>query len=233
MIEIYAHRGANREAPENTLLAFQKALEIGVDGIELDVLLTKDKVPIVRHNKDIAGRLIHKMTLAEISAIDLGAGQKIPTLVQALELLAAYPCQVILDLKKQPGMVRTACELIGGIAAELIPLHRLSVSSFHPTYLTAFQRYHPKVPLAWIVSRRSFTLVPMALSGKFLKVCALHPGLWLLTPGLVARARALGWKIRSWVANRPEDFAKAMALKIDGVFTDDPRLARNILQGGN
>jgi glycerophosphoryl diester phosphodiesterase len=68
--EIVAHRGANREAPENTIAAFQRAIEIGVQGIELDVQLTGDGVPVVHHDPNLRGvdRPIASMSLDEVKA---------------------------------------------------------------------------------------------------------------------------------------------------------------------
>ena len=92
MASVYAHRGASIEYPENTLSAFRRALELGVQGIELDVHLSADGVPVVIHDETLdrttnGSGPIAEMTVAELQALDAGRGEKIPTLAQVLDLV--------------------------------------------------------------------------------------------------------------------------------------------------
>jgi glycerophosphoryl diester phosphodiesterase len=86
------HRGARAYAPENTLTSFKKALEIGVDAIELDVRKTKDNQLVVIHDADVKRTtdgegLVNELTLKEIEGFDAGSGEKIPTLEETLDFL--------------------------------------------------------------------------------------------------------------------------------------------------
>ena len=229
MIEIFAHRGASKEAPENSILAIQKALDIGVDGIEIDILLTEDEIPIVMHNGPLP---IEKMKYSEIRKIDLGSGERVPTLVQVLDLLKPHSCKIILDLKKQPGLATTIGKIVGERTRASFPPERLIASSFHPSYLKAFKKQNPDVKLGWIVSRPIFTLVPMGLFARLVSIRSFHPKLSRVTPQLVARCHAKGWKVYCWTLNRQEEIARAVSLKVDGFFTDDPRLAKIIVGKG-
>ncbi|MBI3536498.1 MAG: hypothetical protein HY070_02885, partial [Chloroflexi bacterium] len=105
---IIAHRGASAEAPENTLAAFTRAFELGADGIELDVTLTKDNIPVVIHDDTVnrttnARGVVSEMLLAEIKQLDAGSwkdakyrGEKIPTLE---ETLRAIPTTKIVNIE--------------------------------------------------------------------------------------------------------------------------------------
>ena len=238
-MKIFAHRGASREAPENTLLAFKTALEIGVDGIEFDVLLTKDKVPVVTHNDDLSiltnqkGR-VRDLPFSSICNLDVGRGQTIPTLTEVLELAKPYPnCKMLIELKYQRDLARNATLLVGGLAADLLPPEQLLFSSFSIRYLHWMKKQHPKLKRGWIVAKSLFTLVPFSIFDTLLPLQAFHPRLGLLTPRLVERARKRKWEVASWVANDREQLQRAKFCGVDGIFTDDPRWAVRALRGQN
>lgn len=92
-MKVIAHRGASMEAPENTLSAFKRAIELGVDFIECDVHMTKDKIPVVIHDNDIQGTPIDQLFLSELQKWDAGSwflqkfsGEKVPTLNELLNV---------------------------------------------------------------------------------------------------------------------------------------------------
>ncbi|HEU0165287.1 MAG TPA: glycerophosphodiester phosphodiesterase family protein [Thermomicrobiales bacterium] len=93
MVNVYAHRGASAEQPENTIAAFRRALEIGMYGIELDVYLSKDGVAVVIHDSSVnrttngSGEL-SDLDFAEIRALDAGRGESVPTLEDVIALVA-------------------------------------------------------------------------------------------------------------------------------------------------
>ena len=89
---IYAHRGLSGRYPENTLLAFREALAAGVDGIELDVHVTADGIPVVIHDRDVSRTTngsgnVDAMTLASLQTLDAGSGEHVPTLAEVLWLV--------------------------------------------------------------------------------------------------------------------------------------------------
>jgi glycerophosphoryl diester phosphodiesterase len=106
-----AHRGATSRAPENTLAAIRLAFERGADGVEVDVRLSADRIPVLCHDEDtrrVAGvaRPVAEQTAAELAALDLGDGERIPTLQAALAVVPAGKI-LWLDLKVEPGEVDT------------------------------------------------------------------------------------------------------------------------------
>src|SRR6266508_4424456 len=108
-MRIYAHRGASATEPENTLRAFRRALDIGAEGIEFDVHLTADRVPVVIHDRNVArttnGRgNVDELTLAELTELDAGNSERIPTFHDVLDLVGD---RVHLDVEiKQAGIER-------------------------------------------------------------------------------------------------------------------------------
>ena len=233
-MKIFAHRGARKEAPENTLLAFQKALELGVDGIEFDILLTKDKVPVVTHNNDLSiltsyKGLLHQTPFSAIRDLNLGEGQIIPTLTEVLELVKIYPkAHAVLELKAQSGLAMDAAKLIGGLAQDILPPERFTLSSFSLSYLKAMKKHHSKLRRAWIVSRPPFTLVPFSFFDTFLELGAIHPCVSITSDRLVQKAHREGWEVLAWTVNDSKDWQKVSNLRVDGIFTDDPRWAMTL-----
>lgn len=112
-IIVEGHRGYRSEYPENTLISYRKAIELGVDAIEFDVWLSSDGVPVIMHDANVlritgCNRLINSMTLAEIKELDAGmlfneqfAGEKIPTLREVLELVGEinHACRLGVEIK--------------------------------------------------------------------------------------------------------------------------------------
>jgi len=101
-MKLIAHRGASKERPENTLSAFKRALEIGVDWIETDLLATKDRRLVARHGdliqKDGEWHYIKELTFEELRQIEVGEGERIPSLEMVFDLLKGR-CPLMLDLK--------------------------------------------------------------------------------------------------------------------------------------
>ena len=152
---VLAHRGASAYAPENTIAAFRLAHELGADGIELDVQLTRDKIPVVIHDDTVdrttdGKGLVRELTIAEIARLDAGtwktedfAGEGIPTLAQVFEALSdwlhpagrARPCLINVELKTDrlttDGLERQVMNVISRFGLQ----NRILLSSFNPLTL--------------------------------------------------------------------------------------------------
>src|SRR5699024_10474977 len=114
LMKIIAHRGASAYTPENTIAAFQKALEQNVDGVELDVRLSKDGIPVISHDASIArtsnGKgYIHNMTVNQLKKFDFGShfntpykNETIPTLEEVLKIFKHSNITIHLELKNGP-----------------------------------------------------------------------------------------------------------------------------------
>ncbi|MDP2599894.1 MAG: glycerophosphodiester phosphodiesterase [Deltaproteobacteria bacterium] len=226
--KLYAHRGACREAPENSLEAFQKALDIGVDGIEVDCVLTKDKIPVVTHYDDLS---ILKIALGKVSQKtwneikDLG----LPSLAQVLELAKPANVRVVLDIKPQPGMMfETPC-LSAGLAQEMLPVERILLSSFYVRHLLTLKKHFAHIKRAAILYQNAFRLVPPPFFDKFYGVSALHPFLKWTTKDLVEKWQKKGFEVNVWVPNTPEAWKRCQEMGVDGIFTDESRACKTWL----
>ena len=156
--QIFAHRGANAVAPENTLPAFEKALELGADGIELDVQATADGALVVLHDFSL-GRtttgagLLRAHTLAQLAAVDAGvlfddsfAGTPIPTLEQVFDLVGAR-CIVNVEIKNMDWRGGREAEPLARMIRRRRLHEQVIVSSFNPIALRKMRQLDPAIAL--------------------------------------------------------------------------------------
>ena len=230
-----AHRGASAEAPENTLAAFRRALEIGVDGVELDAHLSADGEPVVIHDpllgRTAAGSgLVKDHTLAALWRLDAGrwfgerfAGERIPTLAEALETLRAV--RVIVEIKNGPIFYPE-------IAARVVSVVRASghaavtISSFDHPVLRDVKAIAPEIPTAVLYEARPIDPVRLAREAG---AAILHPNWIYVTPDLVAAAHVAGLRVETWTVDEPAHLAHIVGVGVDGVITNHPDRLRAIL----
>ncbi|HVK78453.1 MAG TPA: glycerophosphodiester phosphodiesterase family protein [Kofleriaceae bacterium] len=244
---LYAHRGASAELPENTLPAFRRALEIGVDALEMDVHLTRDGHPIVSHDPDAhrmggVAAAWRDLDLAEAQRIDLGQGFvdegggrphagkgiRAPSFEEVLVELPGVRINV--DIKQwQPPMVRELLRLIRRLKAE----DRVTLASFQVRTLLAVRRrgYGGETALARAEVAGLLALPISAISllpfvGDAAQVPVRAGPVVLARPGFLAKCHQLGMRVDFWTINDPAEARRLVALGADGIMTDDPaRLA--------
>ncbi len=232
-MRVFAHRGASAYAPQNTIPAFRKALELGAAGIELDVQLTSDGVPVVIHDfvldstTDMSG-FIHTTSWKELQKADAGVkfgpdfkGTGIPSLEEVLALIPPAVCLNV-EIKSlsfveedTPGTVSALLNQAGE--------RELLVSSFNHRSLKRFQELSPEIPVG-ILSGSDMVDFVSYIERSGLKPFSLHPEASYLSPAYVNEAHARGWKIYSYTINTKEQAGLAAQLGIDGVFSDYPDL---------
>jgi glycerophosphoryl diester phosphodiesterase len=237
VIEIWAHRGASRVAPENTVPAFERAIAAGADGIEFDVQLSRDGRVVVIHDEmlprttDGAGQVCDH-TLAELKALDASAGHdgwagvRIPTLAEVLALLAPTSLRADIELKNSeipyPGLE----ELVLQEVAAAGMTERTLYSSFSGDSVRRMAGLAPDAEVGLIYSRPPARPLRLAAS---LGASAIHPDRRLVGGrGWVDRAHARHLAVRPWVLNTPERIEGAVRLGLDGVFTDLPEMALEV-----
>ncbi|MGA2481400.1 MAG: glycerophosphodiester phosphodiesterase family protein [Spirochaetia bacterium] len=139
---VLGHRGYRARYPENTLLAFRRALEAGADGIECDLQKTADGRYVIVHDPDTArvsgaSRAVGTTQFDDLRALDFGAGEKIPELIELLEIL---PAGRYLDLElKEETLTVKDCASIADVLAGRIEQRNLMISSFDPRLLPPFR----------------------------------------------------------------------------------------------
>ncbi len=237
---IFAHRGASAHAPENTLAAFELALQQGADGIELDVKLTADGHVVVFHDArlerttDGAGRLAGK-TLAELRSLDAGRffsekfrGEKIPLLEEVFEVIgkrALLNIELTNYTTPHDDLVARVCELVRRHALQ----ENVLFSSFLPFNLSQAARLLPQAPRGLLALRGWAGAWARSFGFAFGDYAALHPHVADANAQQVQRVHRLKRRIHVWTVNRAEDFQRLQAWGVDGIFTDDPLLARRAL----
>ena len=229
----FAHRGARAYAPENTLLAFAVACDLGADGIECDVQRSRDGRLIIIHDglvdrtTDGTGA-VAEMSFAELSTLDAGRfpriPQRIPTLEETLDLARERKCLLNLEIKGE-----TAEESLGTARACEPYLRslddafrrRILVSSFDHSALAALKERLPWLRVGALFGKewRGRDIVAAA---RKLGADAMHPSVALVTRDLIVRAQESGLRVHVWTANAPHAIRQLIAWGVDGIFTDYP-----------
>jgi len=238
------HRGAPEAAPENTLPSFLKALELGANGIELDVTLSKDGAIVVFHNyllhKTTDGRgLLANYTLRELQSLDAGsffsadyANTYIPTLEEVIEAVGEDTF-VMIEIKANPFAVKGVEKEVARFVKSRNLYHRVVISSFSPLILKRVGQFDSRVSLGVL----HVPIIPSLLNRCSFKTMTgagvLHPLHGLVKPGYLNQARKAGAKVIPWTVNRKEDMEKMMELGVDGLITDHPEVLGSVLQERN
>lgn len=214
---VIAHRGASREAPENTLAAFARALTLGADGIELDVHTTADGTVVVHHDPvpkvtpgapELAWRPLATLTLAEVKRLRVG-DQEIPTLQEVLDLIgtrATVYCEL-----KGAGVVERAAPLLARHSGPC------AMHSFDHRAVLRASELAPHVPRGILVISR---LVDTAHALASARAVTLWPQAEFIDADLVAEVHAMRGAVIAWTANDPLVVQQLTALGVDGLCTD-------------
>jgi glycerophosphoryl diester phosphodiesterase len=236
---IFGHRGASIELPENTLEAFARALELGVDVIETDVHVTADGHVVIHHDSSshrmgCDARLVCQRSLADLQRVNVGAGFRdaagqgiggifrVPTLAEALE---AFPgARFNIDIKPL-GAVPSVLQTVRRHAAE----ERVLLTSFYDANVRAVRAagYRGETGLARreaVIALGLPAFAPAFMRPKGQRV-QLPPQLGRLqigTPRVITKLQRLGYRVDFWVVNDRAEAARLFAAGADGVMTDDP-----------
>jgi glycerophosphoryl diester phosphodiesterase len=237
MPKIIAHRGANRLAPENTLPAIQKAIELGVDGVEFDVLLTSDGVPVITHNDDLSilthhRGYAHSTPFATLSSLDAGvhfsaafAETKIPTLAEMLELISTHEVMSIVEIKTQPGLAASAAQIVGDIISDFRMSGPVVISTSSIRTANELAKRHRDLCRALIIKRPSLAFFLPHLLARISDSKGVHASLKVLSRGLVNGMHKRNKEVFAWTANGAEDVDLCLSMGVDGIITDDAEFA--------
>jgi glycerophosphoryl diester phosphodiesterase len=227
---VFAHRGANRFAPDNTLPAFARAVELGADGVELDIHRTADGALVVRHDAATPRGVLADMTFAEVRA----ALPEVPTLGEALDVCAGL--LVNIEIKNMPGEgdwdpSDQAADLLVELLARRDGRDRVLVSSFDLPSVDRVRWLAPHVPTALLTwGTDPFEALLIAESHGH---GALHPDYasvaGVLAGAVATRAHERGLAVNVWTVNDPDELARLAAAGIDAVITDVPDVALEAL----
>ena len=235
MIHNIAHRGASAYEPENTLRAFERAVEMGATMLELDVHLSRDDQPIIIHDPDLArttngtGRAAD-LSLAQIKLLDAGLGERVPTLSQVIDL-ARDRVQLYLELKDQ----RAPAPVVRALQ-EAAFVDQVVLCSFYPWLIQEAKYLEPATRTSMLVGDRDrqadFVDWALAVRADYVHPCWEHSvprPHTLLSPAFIADIRRQGLGIILWHEERPAELYELVKLDVDGICTNTPDVLARIL----
>jgi len=217
------HRGAKGHIAENTLESIQKALDFGVDAIEIDVHKCETGELVVIHDFTLdrttnGSGEIAKKSLAELKALKVENKFRIPLLTEVLDLIEEK-CTINIELKGLNTATATSEIIKKYIAERNWKYEDFIVSSFQKNELFQMRKLDENVLLG-ILSKASVTEA-IAL-GKLLKASAIHPSLGIITRDNVKASHEAGFKVNVWTVNEPEHIARMQEFGVDGIISDFP-----------
>ncbi|WP_371068677.1 glycerophosphodiester phosphodiesterase [Sediminibacillus sp. JSM 1682029] len=228
---VYAHRGASKLAPENTMPAFQLAYEMGAEGIETDVQLSKDGIPVLIHDESVkrttnAVGFVQDYTFEQLQKLDAGSwlSEKFEnTPIISLEefLIWAQPKQLQLNIELKNNVIDYDHmeKKVYDLLCKYKLVNRTTISSFNPVSIERFKQIDSKIATALLTSQRINGLVDYTAG---LGAKALHIKYRLLNSKVVEQCRENDMKLRIYTINRSGAMKKCYQLKVDAIFTDLP-----------
>ncbi len=217
------HRGAKGHLAENTLESIQKALDFGVDAIEIDAHRCKTGELVIIHDFTLdrttnGSGEIAKKSLAELQALKIENKFRIPLLTEVLDLIEGK-CAINIELKGLNTATATSKILKKYIAERNWKYEDFIVSSFQKNELFQMRKLDENVPLG-ILSKASVT--EAIELGKLLNASAIHPALGIITRDNVKASHEAGFKVNVWTVNEPEHIARMQEFGVDGIISDFP-----------
>ncbi|MGA9526255.1 MAG: glycerophosphodiester phosphodiesterase family protein [Myxococcaceae bacterium] len=236
---LLAHRGASADAPENTLAAFQTAVEQGADGVELDVQICLTGEVVVCHDPRLdrlAGRpteVLHT-SWANLRRLDVGSSlgfrpERIPLLEEVLELLPAHltvNVELKCDTVDDHGLTRATVEVIRKCRAS----DRVIVSSFNAFCLWRLMAYAPELHRGYLIDpERSFALHGGVLA-PLVSSWSVHPHFHQVTPERLRWWKSAGRHLAVWTVDDPAEARRLRALGVEYCITNQPGVLRRELE---
>jgi len=237
---IIGHRGACALAPENTIASFKLAVQHQADFVELDAKLSKDGVVVVIHDQTVdrttngKGR-VNQMVFDDLRKLDAGskfdkkfAGEKIPTLD---EVFKAVGKDVFVNVEltnyesKADDLVRKVIDVVKANQME----DRVLFSSFFPGNLIKVHKLLPEAPVGILCLEGSAGFITRSSLMMSVSPELVHPYLADVTRETVEKEHRRGRRVNVWTVNEDKDIIRMFEAGVDGIFTDDPLKARQLL----
>ncbi|MBP1969677.1 glycerophosphoryl diester phosphodiesterase [Virgibacillus natechei] len=234
--KIIAHRGASRLAPENTMPAFKIAHQQGAEGIETDVQLTKDNIPVLIHDERVKRTTnsvgyVKNFTFKELKQLDAGSwfsqkfvGTPITSLEEFLQWVYDKSLYLNLELKNNKIDYRDLEAIVYERIEHYQLLNSTTISSFNPNSLKRMREINNDIEVALLLSRKQKNLVRNA---QEIGANAIHLNYRLLNHSIVKSLRQANMAIRIFTVNKQSHLNRCIAHGCDGVFTDVPGQALN------
>lgn len=236
----FAHRGASHETPENTLVAFLLAADLGADGIEFDVQITKDGEVVVIHNLTLEATTnghgqVGAKTLAELSELDAGgwfdpvfAGQRIPTLQQVIEAVG-HRLLLNIELKSVSPRDDGLAQAVVRAVEENHLLDQVVISSFNPFPLRRVKQLNPWIPVGLLYAAGMPFFMRRPWARHLINPQALHPHHSLVDGQYLRWSRDRGYRVHTWTVDDPGEMWRLARRGVDLIITNRPELLNQVL----
>jgi glycerophosphoryl diester phosphodiesterase len=231
---VVAHRGASDELPENTIAAFERAIEVGADAVEFDVRLTADRIPVVLHDADVArttdgAGALRDLSLAEVKRLTIEGGHEVPTLDEALTTLSGR-IAIDLEIKNIPGEPDFTPDEEPVVDATLRALDAAAflgpvlISSFNPGSLRRSRHEAPQIPTGLLTEYSVDAVAALTFA-----TAEGHP--WVLPfvgqvraagDGFAQEVHRAGRALGTWLVDDPAEAIALLRDGLDAVATNDP-----------
>jgi len=234
---VIAHRGASGYAPENTMAAFRRAVEMGVSFIETDLQLSRDARLVAIHDSTLsrttnAQGLVKEYTLNELRGLDAGswfdpkfAGEKIPTLEEIVSF--AREADVVFYLEVKSNDTWGVEHALVSALRQAREMARAAILSFETVALANVRRQEPTLISGLLIDKSPETAIAEAVRVGARQIAPQHK---LLTKGLVEAAHASHLQVITWTVNDPKDMHAALSTGVNGVMTDYPDRLTKVLE---
>jgi len=247
-----AHSGGKGHAPENTLYAFERALELGAEILETDVWSTADGEIVMLHDEEVdrttnGSGSVKEKTLAEVKELDAawwftlddgdtyplrGQGIRVPTLEEAFEAFPNRP--FLIEIKQErPPIEQVVLSLIETYGMK----RKVCLASFHDRVMERVRKLDPDIYTSGgIWETFFFVALPVdILAGAGLALQAFqvpeeYSGIKVLTPEFIEKARQLGIEVHVWTVNESDDMRRLLAMGVHGIITDFPDRLKGIIE---
>jgi len=228
---IIGHKGASSITPENTLKAFQKAIELKADYVEFDIHITKDSEIVIMHDSDTFNAtgvkgLIKDMTLSQIKNLNAGEGEKVPTLRELIGI-ARKKIGLQIEIKS-----KNLLDILIQILNKEDLMSTSILSCFMLDELLKLKLLEPSVKVGLLLPEELVRL--KIIKRKIVKIAqnnfySLHPHYSVTNKEIVEFAHSYGLKVITWTVNDGEIMDKLIEIGVDGIITDDISLANEVL----
>lgn len=236
---VWAHRGASGYAPENTLAAFEKAVELGADGVELDIQLTKDDEIVVIHDEKIdrtsdGEGWVKDYTLEELRGFNYNRTKPeyehadIPTMREVFELLKPTGLFINIEIKTGVIFYEKIEEKILALTKEMDMEDRVCYSSFNHYTVKRIHELKPDAEVGFLYADGP---IDMPSYGEKHGGNALHPALYNLQyDGFIKECKEKGLKLNVWTVNEKEHMQLCCKYGVNAIITNYPDIAREVVE---
>lgn len=232
-----AHRGASHAYPENTMLAYRHAIEIGTDYIECDVQVTRDGEIIMLHDETLdrttnGTGFVHTLSLSHIRQLDAGRGEQVPLLRDVLQLARENHIRLCIELK---GVDENAGAEIANVVIPFLQqenfIPHCVITSFYPAAILRAKTIEPRLATLLDPSPQDGTLTPRDICEQAL---AAHANLISYdfehtTAEVTREAELTGLALWPWAPNTAAEISQMLALSVPGIMTDCPDILNKVL----